>query len=288
MTDEKKWLYLGAGSYNRAFRSKDGLEVLKIQKNKADMTDTPERSVRLWEQLNPAPPGPPPPPYICEHDFKLGWVCPYVEGRQSTDSEMSEALIGIYTRSQRIVVDATAPKNFVTMRPKDKDDKGQVVCVDIGMALKLERREDQFFEQSYASLHAWDDLQEVYDEWLPVESRRYPHTVDTVKALLFIKINRPDIMDVDFLKNDYALISKFSSAYTEQRAHRSINEHLEVLTEKNIQHQAKSISSITSSPGLTSDSSFSPTSSPTANPLLVSSKVSTAAATRPCPYGKPV
>lgn len=274
MPDKKDWEYLGAGSYNTAYRSKDRLEVLKIQKRRDDETDRPERSVRLWEQLNPIPPGPPPPPYMCEHDGKLGWVCPFVVGRQSTDDEMSAALIDIYTRSGRIVVDATAPKNFVTTPPTEKYPDGQVVCVDIGMALALERREDEFFAKSLTSLNAWGDLNEVYDGWLPQYSRTYPHTVDTVKALLFIKINRPDIMDVDFLKNDYALIARLSSAYTKQRLNSNVNvnDHLDVLTEKIIQHQVKSISSLTSSPtpGLTSSPSFSlsPTPPP-ANPSLV-------------------
>ena len=42
---KENWVYLGQGSYNKAYKSQDGREVLKIQLNAVDATDTPERSV---------------------------------------------------------------------------------------------------------------------------------------------------------------------------------------------------------------------------------------------------
>ena len=56
-----KWKPLGSGSYNTAYKSDDDREVLKIQHNTADDLDTPSRSVRLWNELNPKLP---PPAYI--------------------------------------------------------------------------------------------------------------------------------------------------------------------------------------------------------------------------------
>ena len=70
----EKWVLLGAGSYNRAYRSQDSREVLKIQKNAAE-TDTPERSVRLWNLINPDLV---PPARLEDSAHGKGWVCPFI------------------------------------------------------------------------------------------------------------------------------------------------------------------------------------------------------------------
>ena len=211
------WTRLGAGSYNIAYRSDDGLQVLKIQKKKGATPigeyDSPQRSVRLWNELNPKLP---PPAYLAQTAKGTGWVCPYVEGRQASDDEMSAALIDIFNSSGRIVVDATAPKNFVTT------PRGQVVCVDIGMALQMEKREEAHFgrrKKSMTSLDAWKELHNSYIPFLNECKTMVggcPHTVDTVKALLFITSNRPDIFDLSFLKDNPLLVEKLAKAYDPQ------------------------------------------------------------------------
>ncbi len=207
-----KWKKLGSGTYNTAYQSQDGRSVLKIQHNKTYVTDSPERSVRIWNELNPTLP---PPAYMTHTKHGNGWVCPFVSGDQASDKDMSSALISIYNHSGRIVVDAMSAKNFI------KAPNGQVVCVDIGMALQMERREEVRFtrRKSIVSLEAWRDMNRSYDPYFQRNRTVYPETVDTIKALLFIKSNRPDIFDAGFLKNAPTLVTKLARAYDKQGVH---------------------------------------------------------------------
>jgi hypothetical protein len=209
----KGWKVLGAGSYNTAYVSDDGKSVLKIQKGDA-ATDTPERSVRLWNSINPHIP---PPARLENTDTGVGWVCPFIKGVQASDKEMSGALIDIYNNTGRIIVDATAPKNFVKTPPPDS----QVLCVDVGMALQMERREESLFTESIrrksvVSLDTWRSLSGAYEPFFKQCQVTHPETVQTVKALVFIKNNRPDIFDVSFLKANPDLIKKLANAYDRQ------------------------------------------------------------------------
>src|SRR3989338_631154 len=129
-----RWKKLGEGTYNVAYVSDDGKSVLKIQKSD-DKTDTPERSVRLWNTINPDIP---PPARLEQTEKGVGWVCPFIKGKQASDKEMSIALIDIYNKTGRIIVDATAPKNFVKL----PFPRSRVVCVDVGMAIQMEQRDE--------------------------------------------------------------------------------------------------------------------------------------------------
>ena len=209
------WRKLGSGNYNLAYVNEDYTKVLKIQHDASEQTDRPKRSVRVWNEINAHWP---PPASLLSSKHGNGWVCPYVSGRQSTDSEMSNALIDIYSRTGRIVVDATARENFLTT------DDEQVVCIDIGMALQMEKQDEPVLaltgtrgrSGSITSINAWSELQSVYEPFLKTCGRTNPQTVNTVKALLFIKSNRPDIVNVDFLKSDDELVKRLSWAYDTQ------------------------------------------------------------------------
>jgi hypothetical protein len=232
------WSYLAEGTYNYAYVDALRTEVLKLQKRDVQW-DTLERSVRLWNQINSHVP---PPARIQEQWGHMGWVCPFVEGRQASDSEMRGALIDIFNSSGRIVTDAAGPKNFVTTK------SGQVICIDIGMALQLEKRESEFYSdkssrrKSITSLTAWGELVDVYQPFLKQQKEEYPQTVNTVKALLFIKNNRPDILNVDFLKGDLELTNKLAQAYDIQYEHGMVKRKEIVNAIKDIE-QAKKVAS---------------------------------------------
>ncbi len=199
------WAFLGLGAYNFAYRRGD--EVLKIQRDFSQQTDTPERSVRLWRLINPSMPA-----RLEETQFGQGWISPYITGEQATDEEMFLAVVDIFNRTGRIVVDAMATENFKRL-PTD-----EVICVDIGMALQLEQREDEHVaedirRQSVTSLTTWGNLSSAFDPFFLAYTPRYPKTVNTLKALLFIKSNRPDINQADFLKTNPRLIDKLSQSY---------------------------------------------------------------------------
>lgn len=216
---ESGWIEIGQGSFNKAYRSHDGKEVLKIQTAETvsmAALDTPMRSVRLWNELNA---NHPPPAYIIEKNGKCAWVCPYIEGEQASDAEMSKALIEIFNKSGRIVVDAIAPKNFL------KTPSGEIVCIDIGMALQMEKRQEQHFQNrrlSTTSIAAWNELEYKYVAYFKKWGSTYPHTVDMVQALLFIKFNRPDMVDVSFLKDDPSFVKELAKAFNKQSAHSTL------------------------------------------------------------------
>lgn len=205
------WVFLGKGSYNVAYKSIDGTEVLKIQRGKTK-TDSPERSVRLWNAINAHLP---PPARLQTTALGKGWVCPFITGVQAPDRDMADALIDIFNRTGRIVVDATAAKNFV------KAPDGTVLCVDIGQALQFEEREERHFSEvvrrkSIVSLDSWSSTRDTYTPFFRECERIYPQSVSVVKALVFIKENRPDILDVTFLKINPTLVAKLAQAYDER------------------------------------------------------------------------
>lgn len=210
------WKMLGSGSYNTAYKSEDGREVLKIRKYQGDHAqakfDHPLRSARLWNELNP---NLRPQAYVVNsREYGYGWICPFVEGTQASDREISRELMNIYTRTGRIIVDATAPNNFL------RTPVGQIVCIDIGMALQMEHgtheRMDKRRRKSVTSLEAWSQYHNDYVPFLAKAAKTHPQSVSTIKALLFIQAQRPDIYDVSFLKQDLRLVNELAKAYDTQ------------------------------------------------------------------------
>ncbi|MDF1678385.1 MAG: hypothetical protein P1U32_06810 [Legionellaceae bacterium] len=222
---ETTWLPWGQGTFNYAYVNSERTEVLKIQKLSSkqfkegsdddsmdlSVVDLPERSVRLWNQINP---GLQPPARLENSVHGLGWVCPFVKGDQASDKEMSQALLDIFNRTGRIIVDATAPENFIRRVPG-----GEVFCIDIGMALQMQKAEEVVLSggrtraKSGVSLDAWNELCADYKPFLKKCSGKYPETVATVKALLFIQQVRPDIFDVSFLASNNDLVERLAEAY---------------------------------------------------------------------------
>lgn len=212
-----KWTLLGKGTYNTAYVNPERTLVMKIRiktdpKQGADF-DAPPRSVRLFNQLNPDLP----PAYLVNTKSGPAWICPYVEGVQANDTEISGTLVKIFNASGRIVVDAISKRNFL------RTPKGQIVCIDIGMALQMEKREESSFTEgvlerrmSITSLDAWQATKNNYAKMFEKHSAQFPKTINIIKALLFIKFNRPDIYNVSFLQDDSKLISQLAKAYDQQ------------------------------------------------------------------------
>jgi hypothetical protein len=201
------WSKIGEGSYNVAYKNSGSTKVLKIQKNNEDQLDTPERSVRLWNEINP---NMPPPAELIQTSDGQGWVCPFVEGRQATDIEMAKGLIEIFNNTGRIITDATARKNFVTT------PEGVTVCIDIGMALQLDRKIENDSRASIVSSDSWGNLKELFQPFFESGKKSAPKTINTIKALLFLKTNRPDIINADFLLEDSTLSMNLANAYDAQ------------------------------------------------------------------------
>jgi hypothetical protein len=212
-----EWSFLGQGNYNNAYISKDKAHVFKIQHAGLDeeqsVPDTPERSVQLWNLINPKFRA-----EIAQTTLGRGWICPFIESsneKQPTDKEISNALIDIFNKTGRIVVDAPGSGNFKKM-------DGTIICVDIGMALQLEQRQQVFYQgrlarsMSFASQKVWGGVEELYHEYFEIYAKISPETVQTIKALLFIQANRPDMLDVSFLTESPEHIPKLAMAYDKQ------------------------------------------------------------------------
>ncbi len=208
------WTYLGEGTYNSVYKNENDTLVLKIPKDyKEYPTETPNRCVRLWNSVNSHLS---PPARVVMTDLGYGWTCPFVKGVQANDSEMMNAVIDIFNRTGRVLVDAPSPKNFI------KTPAGQIVCVDIGFALQLEKREEELelaqLAKSTISRKTWDhELITEYDKYFR-GCDMYPQTVQIIKVLLFIKNYRPDIINANFLKDPPGLIVQLAQAYDAKNA----------------------------------------------------------------------
>jgi hypothetical protein len=214
---------LGSGQYNDAYLSPGKDQVLKIQKNPAH-SDTPERSVRLWNSINPDLH--PKAIEIQINSERTGWVCPFIKGVQASDKEIASALLDIYNRTGRVIADAAGPNNFLK---RDGDNK--VICIDVGMAVQMEIREEANSSSSPLkrsnSIVSQDLIEgfwpvtdgvEAEDEesinsWLDGQRGEHPQTIDTIKALFFIKKNQgPDMMDVSCLQDNPQLVTQLANA----------------------------------------------------------------------------
>jgi hypothetical protein len=244
------WVPLGSGTFNWAYTDSSSETertlVLKIQKpisHGPKNADRPDRAVRLWNLINPDVVPPAEMVRVESSDFDRyhlsdhrspsgafvdAWTCPYVRGEQASADEISEAVVRIFNRTGRIVIDAISPRNFL------RTPSGNIVCVDIGMALELERREAAPDSPPHSpplkrlksdiSLESWDAIQEPYIPYF-LESRiTNPEIVSTLQALLFLKLNRPDIHNADFLNTDADLRHQLADAYVVQRGHLSEGE----------------------------------------------------------------
>ncbi len=210
-SSKDKWTVLGNGSINMAYKSGDGRSVFKLMhvvEPDEQLMDTPERSVRLWNEMNPSLK--PPARVSCEYvegNLELGWVGPFVPGRQASDLEMKNKAISTFNEVGRIILDLTSEENIKTT------PDGTMVCVDVGMAVKLDKIAGTDRYVSFSSQYA---LNRFNFDLFDLHYHAYPQTIDISKALLFIKLEYPEITNADFLKTlDQDEINLFVSAYEE-------------------------------------------------------------------------
>ncbi|MBP6919190.1 MAG: hypothetical protein KBB94_09775 [Legionellaceae bacterium] len=235
------WRPLAGGSFNQVYINNEATLVFKEAHSIEFSTDTPERSVRLWNLLNPnLKPEAKIATIVIDGQQVQGWTSPYVPSkhgqtltkkelsrlteeqraqlvsankradknviinpklRDIEDTEIARAQIDIYNRTGRIIVDASVPGNFMVTKSHG------VVCIDIGMALLLEDKETACLDmyarrKSFVSNSTWETVHtDMHDRILKDPVGPLPKTAAITKALLFIKAYRPDIASVDFLKN---------------------------------------------------------------------------------------
>ncbi|RAP34657.1 hypothetical protein B1207_15385 [Legionella quinlivanii] len=208
------WKKLGEGAFNTAYVNDEETLVFKKPQSAGQATDTPERAVRIWNEINSHIK-----PAAEVHKLEplgRGWTCPYIKGRQATDREISTAVIDIFNRTGRIIIDA-APFNFITTA------EGQTVCIDVGMALLLEKEEEDKVSSkgkrrnSIISSETWEQQGARFNHWLSGLRKKIPESMDTVKALLFMKEKRPDMFDASFLKANPTVAKILADGYNSER-----------------------------------------------------------------------
>lgn len=199
----KKYSFLGAGSFNIAYKSTTApYEVYKEPLSTTELTDLPDRAVRLWNDINPTMPA-----RVAGNG--KGWIAPFISGTPASDQEISDALIDIYMRTGRVVVDAFVKSNFIKM------GNGTIACIDIGSALQLETRLEE--EKSHTSLGFWDTkgMKKVYDSVLLSSeiAMRSPFIANTIQALLYCTLYALDGQNLEFLKTHRDVMISLANAY---------------------------------------------------------------------------
>lgn len=219
MQDGIEWEYLSHGSFNVAYRSKDGTHVLKIPRYTNKAADFPTRAVRLWNELNPTLPSK-------TTQDGTGWIAPYIDGTEPTQAEVISKLIDIYWTTGRIVVDASSCVSGTTLGNFKKvtltDGSHRIVCIDPGAAVLLT---EETFSRSQTSLNFWKNSNSAYDAFLAKTARSDINHF--IKALLYIDRHLPDYR-VQLLETpQYAFrIIQFASAYdAERKPQKTIDAH---------------------------------------------------------------
>jgi hypothetical protein len=220
-------IFLGEGANNQAYTDHTKKLVLKIKKSRAGIADTPERSVALWNEINAHLK--PSAALISDSPYGRGWTCPYIEGKQASDEEISSALLSIYARTSRIVIDGPQDNNF------KKTIDGTIVCVDIGAAYLLEKRPER--RKSIVSLQVWDETRRGVLGFLNEKYSIRQKSVNTVKALFYLQNNHCDFTDVNSLQNNHEYIQKLSESYDKQQ-------HKRVVLELEKTNEVKSVLSL--------------------------------------------
>ena len=204
------WNFLGKGNYNVAFFNRERTTVLKIQHTLDDQDskiDAPSRSIRLWNEINSQLT---PQAKIYKHHFKdqwfqgakievdIGWTCPFISGREATLNEIKDALVEIYNRTGRVVLDAIVPGNF------KRTAQGKVICIDIGMSFRIQKFEDSDLRKSLVSQSSWSDF--AKNEYRPCLNLyeldiKFRPIVTRVMVVFVLQMQFPMIENVDFLND---------------------------------------------------------------------------------------
>lgn len=212
------WTYLAGGNFNIVFVNADRTEVLKVIHPDVSEIDShlelPDRIERLWAEINPTLP----PVQVIDNPFyqqdidvdglkkvsgaliskkkkclrsqaPQACVYPFIEGTEPSEAEICKALIDIFNRTGRVVLDGGCLKNFI------KRPSGEVVCIDLGLSFLLQKTSENL-EKSIISCAIWDANEKTYRPFLKKGKNRQ---FIVINALLALQFFRPDITNADFL-----------------------------------------------------------------------------------------
>lgn len=205
------WNYYAKGNYNWVYLNKAKTRVFKIQIIQGDYVDTPERSVRLWNEINS---------HIGQAKIvnignNIGWEAPFVVGQQALDEDISAFVLDLYQQSGRILVDAPSGGNVL------KTHDNQLVCIDIGMAVRLEQQQqrmisdDKVWRKSFDSIRVWRESKQLYSNYFANDllRTRSAKTVSMIKSLLLLQAVIPGLIELEFLQHNAELLQRLAKIY---------------------------------------------------------------------------
>lgn len=203
------WTLLGEGEYNKAYTNQDRTLVFKRSKHDFEGLTVPDREVRIWNEINDHIETP-------AYTHKRGWIAPYIHGFNSTIPQITHAVIDIYNRTGRIILDAFVQGNFKTT------PQGDVICVDVDYALLPDREQAHSGNghqrrRSIASLDVIDTIHRIIRKM--VKDYRHPKAASVLniqKALFYIAFNFPSVTDVSCLKHHPELVNQLSEGFDYQ------------------------------------------------------------------------
>jgi len=137
--------------------------------------------------------------------YRNGWIAPFIQGESPTETEITDVTLDIYERTGRIVVDAVNFDNVV------KEENDNVICIDIGAALKLESFVDE--DKSQATRDFWIEMKRQYNKYYDERKIICPALTKKLKALLVLQDKRPDIRNVAILKQDMHIVETLALVY---------------------------------------------------------------------------
>lgn len=220
------WNFIGQGSYNMVYRHDTNGLVFKVQKCQLDSTDqydTPSRLTELMKELYPE--------FAAKIEIitvpklGIGWTFPFIEGTHPTDEEMFGAIIDIFNRTGRVLLDGCMFHNFLKTSSTHPLYPNRIFCIDIGMLVNVRKEEidgagGRMRRKSETSLSLLirEEPLIYYDLWSHSRFKSLPST-RLIKALILISTYRPLINNVDFLKANDGLVTTLSALYEKNFTH---------------------------------------------------------------------
>jgi hypothetical protein len=193
--DGTYWTYLGEGTYNYAYKNQKGY-VLKKAKNNLQPMDIPERSVRVYNELNPTVP---------QAFLKDGhWQSIFI-GQKLIDPDIkAKFALQTYRDTGRIILDVYCKDNVLY-----SEEYKTPVCIDPGNAVKRQSitSETFWYAQSEKALatrkvyreHMLGCIDAYHHRKEPNQSRPILMTL----ALIFIDYRITPVRDVTIFLEDY-------------------------------------------------------------------------------------
>jgi hypothetical protein len=243
MKKKMRWVKLGSGSYNEVFYTKEsdalksthdysGPVVVKLRHDPTDLTDAPDRIKRLTNEINPKQP-------IDIVDFNVSddqekekrsgsaIVTVYypnkVPHNADTDEKVAKAILDIYRRTRRIVIDGCIHGNF-------REHEGQYICIDLGMAWRRGSVISDLERKRYNNLQS-NSLKYFFYRAENVKGRLKSSAM--VQNLFYLeKQLLQEIKDVKDIKDDYLTYDVVMSLTFYRKNKLKINENFLQVSER--------------------------------------------------------